>query len=72
VLNIDKLPPDIARHRVLATKEAAQFCGYSVFQWREFYRSGHVPPPIKLSARKYGWKVGDLIRWIDAKAGAGT
>jgi len=30
------------------------------------YRTGKARAPVRLSARKYGWRVGDLIDWIEA------
>lgn len=61
------LPVSIALNRVLDTSEAAAFCGFSVPHWRRLYRSGRAPPPIRLSARKLGWRTGDLINWLQAR-----
>jgi len=58
---LDNLPADLARHRILDTKQAAAFRGVSVKTWRRLYLAGKVPEPIKISAAKYGWRVGDLI-----------
>ena len=63
-----ELPSDIARHRVLNTKEAATFCGFSVPHWRRLYRAGQVPQPIQLGVRKLGFRTGDLIDWISSKS----
>jgi predicted DNA-binding transcriptional regulator AlpA len=63
------LPPDIARHRVLGTAEAAALCNISVPHWRRLYRTGKVPAPIKLSERKLGWRVGDLVEWLNSRVG---
>src|SRR4051812_17708764 len=63
---IDDLPSHVTRHRVLDTAEAAAFCRFSVPHWRRLYRSGDVPAPVRLSTRKYGWRIGDLIDWIEA------
>ena len=56
--------------RIITTQEAAAFCGFSVSHWRVMFRTGQAPPPIKLSERKYGWKLSTLRAWIDAKATA--
>lgn len=58
------LSSDIARHKVLNTAEAASFCNFSIPHWRRLYRRGEVPPPIRLSERKLGWRAGDLIDWL--------
>jgi predicted DNA-binding transcriptional regulator AlpA len=66
----DHLPPEIARRRILDSSEAADFCRISLAHWRRLYRTGKVPRPIRLSARKYGWRLGDLVDFIDHCAAA--
>ena len=61
------LPPDIARHCVLSTKEAAAFAGYSVPHWRRLYWAKVAPTPLKLGVKKLGWKVGDLAGWLETR-----
>jgi predicted DNA-binding transcriptional regulator AlpA len=60
------LPEALARRRVLTTKRAAAFVGRSVDHWERLHRAGKVPPPIRLGARALGWRVGDLVDWLDA------
>jgi predicted DNA-binding transcriptional regulator AlpA len=67
VSSLDALPAQFARYRLLDTTEAAAFCRLSVAHWRRLYRTGTAPAPVRLSARKYGWRVGDLIDWIDTR-----
>src|SRR5687768_3000171 len=69
---IDDLPSHVTRHRVLDTAEAAAFCRFSVPHWRRLYRSGDAPAPVRLSTRKYGWRIGDLIDWIGANRAEAT
>ena len=64
------LPRSFEGHRILTTREAAEFCGYGPDRWKRLYLDGKAPAPIKLSARKNGWKVSDLATWLDAKASA--
>jgi predicted DNA-binding transcriptional regulator AlpA len=66
-LSLDQLPADVVRHRVLDTAEAAEFCKFSVAHWRRLHRSNQVPSPVRLSTRKYGWRIGDLVEWIEAR-----
>ena len=61
---LEKLPPDLARHRVLSTSEAAEFCKLSVPHWRRLYRLRRAPQPMRLGTRKLGWRIGDLIDWL--------
>src|SRR5215207_3687107 len=63
---LDHLPDKVTGCRILDTAEAAEFCRFSVPHWRRLYRSGKVPRPVRLSARKYGWRLGDLVDWIEA------
>jgi len=63
--SITPVPP-MSRH-ILLTAEAAEFVRISVPHWRRLYRSGEAPAPIRLGARKYAWRVADLIAWIDQR-----
>ena len=65
--SLDRLPVDIARHRVLNSAEAATFWGVSLPTWRRMYRAKEVPSPIKLSARRLGWRAGDLVEALAAR-----
>jgi predicted DNA-binding transcriptional regulator AlpA len=67
---IDALPPELARNRILGSADAAAFWGVSLPHWRRMYRLGQVPKPIKLSLRKYGWRVGDLVDALAARSAA--
>lgn len=67
-MNLGEYPPEIARARVLSTKEAAKFCGFDVQMWRRMLAENNVPRPIKLSERKLGWRVGDLVDFVNRRA----
>jgi predicted DNA-binding transcriptional regulator AlpA len=64
---LEQLPADLARHRVLDSRESAAFCGISIPHWRRLYRAGKAPRPLQLGTRKYGWRIGDLVDWIEAR-----
>lgn len=68
---VDQLPQDFARNRVVGSDEAARFLGFSIAHFRRLYRRRVVPSPIKISDRKYGWRVGDLADFA-ASRGAVT
>ena len=55
------LPHDIALQGFANPRQAAAFFGCSLHHWRMLYRSGRVPPPIRLSERVLGWKWSTLI-----------
>jgi predicted DNA-binding transcriptional regulator AlpA len=61
---LDTLPPEVARYRVLGTRDACEFVGVSIAEWRRTRRRGEAPPPIMLGTQRQGWRVGDLIDWI--------
>jgi len=65
---IATLPHEIARHRVLTSAEAAAFCGLSEDWWGRMHRAGNAPRPIRLSGRRLGWRIGELIDWLDQRA----
>jgi predicted DNA-binding transcriptional regulator AlpA len=62
------LPADLARHRILDSREAASLCKFSLPHWRRLYRAGSVPKPLKLRERKLGWRAGDLTDWLAERA----
>lgn len=61
------LSPDIARFRVIGTADAAEFCDLSVKTLRRMNDRGAMPAPIRLSERRIGWRIGDLIDWLDCR-----
>jgi predicted DNA-binding transcriptional regulator AlpA len=65
---IDALPPELSRNRILGAADAAAFWGVSVPHWRRLYRAKQVPRPIRLSERRLGWRVGDLVDALAARA----
>lgn len=65
------LPAELAQHRVLNTNDTARFCAVSVVHWRRLYRKGLVPDPVKLGQRRLGWRLCDLIGWLDRRATGG-
>lgn len=65
-----QLPPELVDEMVLPTVEAAKFCGYSADQWRDLVAKQEAPQPIRLSARRNGWRVKTLKAWIKAKEDA--
>jgi predicted DNA-binding transcriptional regulator AlpA len=67
---LDALPAEIARHRVLGTRDACEFVGVSVTDWRRMRRRGEAPAPIMLGTQRQGWRVGDLIDWIASRSAA--
>ena len=61
------LPSDLAARRVVDAETAAEFCGLSVPKWRVMCRNGDGPKPIRLSVNRIGWRLSDLIAWLDQR-----
>jgi prophage regulatory protein len=64
-----QLPQELERHRVLGARASAALCGYCYDHWLDLARDGKVPAPIRLSSRKFGWKAGVLLDWLDTRTG---
>jgi predicted DNA-binding transcriptional regulator AlpA len=63
-----ELPPEIARHRVLDEKTAAEFIGLSQVTLERMRKLGTAPKHLVLSTRRLGYRVCDLLAWLDARA----
>jgi predicted DNA-binding transcriptional regulator AlpA len=66
-VNLGVLPLDVARHRILDVKETAVFLSLSVPSVRRLHRAKQIPEAVRLSSRRIGWKLGDLIAWLEAR-----
>lgn len=58
----------IALARVVGSKEAASFCNYSLAHWLRLTREGRTPTPVRLGARKLGWRLGQLVAYTNQTA----
>jgi predicted DNA-binding transcriptional regulator AlpA len=63
-----ELPSDIARQRVLDERTAADFIGLSHMTLERMRKLGTAPRHITLSTRRLGYRVCDLLDWLDARA----
>ena len=66
--SLTHLPPDIARRRLLGTRDAAAFIGVSEKTFRRMKDRGQLPRHITPATRKFGWMIGDLSDFIDCRA----
>ncbi|GEP02295.1 helix-turn-helix transcriptional regulator [Methylobacterium oxalidis] len=67
-MNLNELPLELARSRVLCTEDAAAYCGLDIQMIRKMLKAEKFPKPLKLSERKQGWRLGDLQAWVDSQA----
>jgi predicted DNA-binding transcriptional regulator AlpA len=58
----------VAMARVVSSAEAAAFCGISQSHWMRLNRLGQVPAPVRLGARKLGWRIGSLVNFVNERA----
>jgi predicted DNA-binding transcriptional regulator AlpA len=56
--------------RVLSAKQAAALYGVSIATWRRMQWNQKIPPPMKVSDRRLGWRVRDLIEDLKKRANA--
>lgn len=63
-----ELPPEIARQRVVDEKTAAEFVGLSHVTLERMRKLGTAPRHIILSPRRLGYRVADLLSWLDQRA----
>ena len=60
--------PRLALMQVIDEHEAADLLGLSVDTLRRRVRDGTGPIRINLSARRVGYRLGDLQAWLDQRA----
>ncbi|MBB5761403.1 putative DNA-binding transcriptional regulator AlpA [Methylorubrum rhodesianum] len=53
---------------MVGSAEAAAFCNYSLAHWLRLTREGKVPTPVRLGARKLGWRIGSLVDFVNERA----
>jgi predicted DNA-binding transcriptional regulator AlpA len=61
------MPETIAMHCVLRANDAARFCGVSLSHFRRLHSRGQLPLPIRLGERRLGWRLGDLVAWLESR-----
>ena len=65
-----KLPPSLADNQLISLRQLAQVMNLSEVQTRRLVKAGKTPPPVRISARKLGFRTGAVRQFIDTKAGA--
>jgi predicted DNA-binding transcriptional regulator AlpA len=69
-VSLGVLPLDVARHRILDVKETAVFLSLSVPSVRRLHRERQIPEAVRLSPRRIGWRLGELLDWLEARSAA--
>jgi|GEM_PF-6387573 len=55
-------------HRVITEAEAARYCGLSVAHFRRLRKNLQGPRFVQLSVRRIGYRIGDLLAWLDDRS----
>jgi predicted DNA-binding transcriptional regulator AlpA len=66
-VDLDSLPSEVSRNRILPTRETLEFVGSSPANWRRLRSLNLAPPPIMIGMRKQGWRVGTLLDWLESR-----
>jgi predicted DNA-binding transcriptional regulator AlpA len=64
------LPASLDENRVLSAQQAAELYGVSVATFRRQYWAGKTPPALRVSDRRLGWRVKDLLEHLAKRANA--
>lgn len=67
---LDSLPSELSRQRILDTQQTLEFVGSSPANWRRLRQRGLAPAPIQIGLRKQGWRIGDLIDYLESRSQA--
>jgi predicted DNA-binding transcriptional regulator AlpA len=62
------LPAELADHRILSPRQAAQLLGLSEATLERMRQANEGPPVRRLSARRLGYPVRGLLAWFDERA----
>jgi predicted DNA-binding transcriptional regulator AlpA len=62
-----ELPPELMRERVLTAAQAASFVGLSLSHFRRLHRWGEIAGARRRSTRRLGWRVADLLSWLEGR-----
>ena len=60
----------LARNRIVSRIDTAALLNINVATLDRMVASGIFPKPIPVSTRRYGWKAGTSVDWLDARAAA--
>jgi predicted DNA-binding transcriptional regulator AlpA len=61
----------LALNRVLPRREAIAFSSMSDASWNRLEQDGKGPTRIQLSTRRVGYRMRDLLEWIDSRSVGG-
>jgi predicted DNA-binding transcriptional regulator AlpA len=57
----------VEHHRVISETLAAEFAGVSLVHFRRLRRQNKGPRFVRLGERRLGYRLGDVVDWIDER-----
>ena len=57
----------VERHRVISEARAAELAGVSLVHFRRLRRQSQGPRFVRLGERRLGYRLGDVLAWIDER-----
>jgi predicted DNA-binding transcriptional regulator AlpA len=57
----------IEHHRVVSEARAAELAGVSLVHFRRLRRQSKGPRFVRLGERRLGYRLGDVVDWIDKR-----
>ena len=62
--DLPNMPHDF---RVVSESDAAAYCSLSLVHFRRLRRDNKGPKHVRLSTRRIGYRVRDLLNWLDER-----
>jgi len=53
--------------RIIPRRKAAELADVSVDTWDRLEAKGQTPPKVQISERRFGYRLIDFERWLDAR-----
>jgi predicted DNA-binding transcriptional regulator AlpA len=54
--------------RFIGEPERCEITGYSRGHWFKLEQRGDVPQRVKLGRRKVGWRLSEIMKWMEERA----
>ena len=56
----------LEEHRIVRIDEVCKLTGLAKATIYKKVKEGSFPPPIRLGARSVGWRMSDILAWLEA------
>jgi predicted DNA-binding transcriptional regulator AlpA len=62
---LSTLPPEVTRNRIVNKAQVAALIDQHPCQIDRLVKAGRFPPPLKIGARKGGWRLGTVLDHLE-------